>query len=365
MPWLCAYPGRVPRHGPGCASRRRGSAARPPARSAPEPTIPTVAPPEALPELPSPAPGRHTLVVGDDVPGDARPSGPGRGPRPLVVPAERHRDVDAVHASPPGRRSDRSRPRSARSPRGPAPRGARAPCTARSRPRSQDAAEPLDQLRLAVRAPERATQHLRGPRPRGGLRYADGRFARSDGTTRTLSGAGIRVLLGMAQRCARGGAPADVMARPWVTRPAPRAGRRGGPSARSAEGSGRARPPPRRGSRGRAGPPRRPRRRSPARSSAGRPLPSISSSSRTSSSTPRRNTSIWNSSTTAKRRTIPSSAEGNTLTPRTTSMSSTRPRMPPSRRANVRPHAHAARAEPHPVARAVAQDGRAPTGRGS
>src|SRR5438093_94598 len=39
---------------------------------------------------------------------------------------------------------------------------------------------------------------------------------------------------------------------------------------------------------------------------------------------------------------MPSIAAGKTLTPRTMSMSSTRPRMPPSKRRNVRPHSHGA-----------------------
>src|SRR5260370_1298123 len=54
-----------------------------------------------------------------------------------------------------------------------------------------------------------------------------------------------------------------------------------------------------------------------------------SSSTRTSSSSPARKTSSWNSSTAVNRRTIPSTAEGKTLTPRTISMSSRRPRIPP------------------------------------
>src|SRR6266566_920535 len=72
-----------------------------------------------------------------------------------------------------------------------------------------------------------------------------------------------------------------------------------------------------------------------------RGTPEASSSStrtRTSSSSPSLKTSIWNSSIVAKRLTTPSMAAGKMLTPRTMSMSSRRPRMPPGRRRKVRPH---------------------------
>src|SRR2546426_9373428 len=69
---------------------------------------------------------------------------------------------------------------------------------------------------------------------------------------------------------------------------------------------------------------------------------STSTSTRTSSSSPSRKTSTWDSPLAWKRRTMPSMAEGNTFTPRTISMSSSRPRIPPSRRMKVRPHGHGA-----------------------
>ena len=57
----------------------------------------------------------------------------------------------------------------------------------------------------------------------------------------------------------------------------------------------------------------------------------------------RLSTSTRNSATSANLRRIPSTVAGNTLLPRTITMSSSRPRIPPSSHANQRPHAQRSR----------------------